>query len=236
MNSGRRLYATMQRNASKMGARLLATTNAWVPGDESVAEQIEDTASKRPGIMVFGPQFEAHVEDIGDVEQLRAGVALTYRDAPWVDQVRIVQCDTTVSADDFVAPEALAQYQVTGYGGSDLSPALLHLAEDPQTRAVVAITDGDVAAFVEPVEPETGLFQLVEHPGEVDRTYQRHDLERPGGGFGQHAGVGRRVAFGDHDAGQRGGCRGGRRAAARRAGPVSSAPRGRRRWHRCPQW
>ena len=53
--------------------------------------------------------------------------------------------DTTVSADDFVAPEALAQYQVTGYGGSDLSPALLHLAEDPQTRAVVAITDGDVA-------------------------------------------------------------------------------------------
>lgn len=89
-NSGRRLYATMQRNASKMGARLLATTNAWVPGDESVAEQIEDTASKRPGIMVFGPQFEAHVEDIGDVEQLRAGVALTYRDAPWVDQVRIV--------------------------------------------------------------------------------------------------------------------------------------------------
>jgi predicted metal-dependent peptidase len=73
------------------------------------------------------------------------GALADFCDAVGVDQVRIVQCDTTVSADDFVAPEALAQYQVTGYGGSDLSPALLHLAEDPQTRAVVAITDGDVA-------------------------------------------------------------------------------------------
>jgi predicted metal-dependent peptidase len=72
------------------------------------------------------------------------GALADFCDAVGVDQVRIVQCDTAVSADDFVAPEALAQYQVTGYGGSDLSPALLRLAEDARTRAVVVVTDGDV--------------------------------------------------------------------------------------------
>ena len=89
-NSGRRLYATLLRNASKMNARILATTNAWVPGDESVAEQIERAAQQSPGIMVFGPQFEAVVDDVTDAEQLRAGLAVTYRDAPWVDQERIL--------------------------------------------------------------------------------------------------------------------------------------------------
>jgi predicted metal-dependent peptidase len=72
------------------------------------------------------------------------GALADFCDAVGVDQVRIVQCDTAVSADDFVAPEALAHYEVTGYGGSDLSPALLHLAADPHTRAVVVVTDGDV--------------------------------------------------------------------------------------------
>lgn len=89
-NRGLKLHATMARNVSKMGGRLLATTNAWVPGDESVAEQIEHAALTQPGILVFGPQFEASVEDVGDVDELSAGVAVTYRDCPWVDQRRIV--------------------------------------------------------------------------------------------------------------------------------------------------
>lgn len=89
-NGGRRLHATMLRNASKMGARILATTNAWVPGDESVAEQVEVAAAQAPGIMVYGPQYECRVEDPTDVEALRAGLARTYRDAPWVDLERIV--------------------------------------------------------------------------------------------------------------------------------------------------
>lgn len=89
-NGGRRLYATLLRNATKMGSRLLATTNAWVPGDESVAEQIESAASRVPGIYIVGPQYEATIEDLSDVDQLRAGLRHTYRDAPWVDVERIV--------------------------------------------------------------------------------------------------------------------------------------------------
>ena len=101
-NSGRRLYSVLLRNASKMNARILATTNAWVPGDESVAEQIERAAEQTAGIMIFGPQFEATVDDVTDAEQLRTGLALTYRDAPWVDQERILaDClDPDMSVED----------------------------------------------------------------------------------------------------------------------------------------
>ena len=32
-----------------------------------------------------------------------------------------------------------------GYGGSDMSPAMLHLADDPRVEAVIVLTDGDIA-------------------------------------------------------------------------------------------
>ena len=88
-NGGRRLYATIARNASKMGARVLATTNAFVPGYESVAEQIESAALSTPGVMVYGPQYEARVKDIANRDELVAGLRVAYRDAPWVDVDRI---------------------------------------------------------------------------------------------------------------------------------------------------
>ena len=72
-------------------------------------------------------------------------------DAVGVDQVRLVQCDAAVTADELVPPEALTERQVTGYGGSDLSPALRHLADDQHVRAVVVVTDGDIAYPPEPM-------------------------------------------------------------------------------------
>jgi predicted metal-dependent peptidase len=65
-------------------------------------------------------------------------------DAVGVDQVRIVQCDTTVTADDSVDPAQLEHYAISGYGGSDLSPAMEHLASDPAVRAVIVITDAEI--------------------------------------------------------------------------------------------
>jgi predicted metal-dependent peptidase len=80
-------------------------------------------------------------------------------DAVGVDQVRLVQCDAAVTADELVAPEALAERQVTGYGGSDLSPALRHLADDQHVRAVVVVTDGEIAYPPEP-QPYDVLWVL----------------------------------------------------------------------------
>jgi predicted metal-dependent peptidase len=72
------------------------------------------------------------------------GAIADFCDAAGVDQVRLVQCDAAVTADAFVDPADLASCEIGGYGGSDLTPALEHLADDARTRAVVVLTDGDV--------------------------------------------------------------------------------------------
>jgi predicted metal-dependent peptidase len=61
-----------------------------------------------------------------------------------VDQIRLLQCDVDVTSDETLSPGELAQYQVTGFGGSDLTPAMELLAADPQVRAAAIITDGDI--------------------------------------------------------------------------------------------
>lgn len=61
-----------------------------------------------------------------------------------VDEIRLVQCDAAVTGDEVLSPEALANYQVSGFGGSNLSPAMHALAEDARVTAAVVITDGDI--------------------------------------------------------------------------------------------
>lgn len=62
-----------------------------------------------------------------------------------VDEIRLMQCDAAVTGDEMLSPEALANYQVSGFGGSDLSPAMRSLAEDDRVTAALVITDGDIA-------------------------------------------------------------------------------------------
>ena len=73
------------------------------------------------------------------------GAIADFCDAVAVDAVRIVQCDTVVTSDELVDPAELARRELRGFGGSDLSPAMLHLAADPTVRATAVVTDGDVA-------------------------------------------------------------------------------------------
>ena len=61
-----------------------------------------------------------------------------------MEQLHILQCDTEVTADDFVDIEKLDKYEISGYGGSDMSPAMLKLAEDPDVTSVLVITDGEI--------------------------------------------------------------------------------------------
>jgi predicted metal-dependent peptidase len=62
-----------------------------------------------------------------------------------VDEIRVVQCDAAVTNDEMLSPEALANYQVSGFGGSDLTPAMRSLGEDARVTAALVITDGDIA-------------------------------------------------------------------------------------------
>ena len=82
---------------------------------------------------------------------LALGAIADFCDGAGVDQVRIVQCDATVTGDDVVSPDDLSTYAVRGFGGSDLSPAMMMLADDPLVRAAVIVTDGDIAFPAEPM-------------------------------------------------------------------------------------
>ena len=79
------------------------------------------------------------------------GAIADFCDGAGVDQVRIVQCDASVTGDDVVSPDDLSTYAVRGFGGSDLSPAMMMLADDPLVRATVIVTDGDIAFPAEPM-------------------------------------------------------------------------------------
>ena len=72
------------------------------------------------------------------------GAIADFCDAVGVEQVRVVQCDAQVTADDLLTPYELARRPLSGFGGSDLTPALEYLAADPQVRAVLVLTDGDI--------------------------------------------------------------------------------------------
>jgi predicted metal-dependent peptidase len=87
------------------------------------------------------------------------GAIADFCDAAAVDQIRLVQCDTAVTSDRFLTPEELARHEITGYGGSDLSPALRHLADDARVEAVVVLTDGEITYPPEPM-PYSVLWVL----------------------------------------------------------------------------
>jgi predicted metal-dependent peptidase len=82
------------------------------------------------------------------------GTLAEFCDAVAVDRVRLVQCDAALTRDELLDPHELAERRIEGYGGSDLSPALRYLAEDQHVRAVVVITDGEIAYPPEPMPYE----------------------------------------------------------------------------------
>lgn len=95
-NGGHRLAATIRRNLAKMGGRSTETTNAWRPGEGSVAELTAEYAAKiTQGVVRDAGLLTDHVEapadiDLRDEQSLRRGLKAVYGDATWVDQDRIV--------------------------------------------------------------------------------------------------------------------------------------------------
>ena len=88
-----------------------------------------------------------------------------------MEQLHLMQCDVQVAADDFVDIGNLAKYRVAGYGGSDMSPAMLKLAEDPEVVSVLVITDGFVAYPPQEKIPYDVLWCLPEYSRGVTFPY-----------------------------------------------------------------
>ena len=71
---------------------------------------------------------------LGSLEQFARAASVT--------TVRILQCDVNVTFDELVEIDDLAKFQAQGGGGSDMSPAMLRLADDPTVEHVIVMTDG----------------------------------------------------------------------------------------------
>lgn len=72
------------------------------------------------------------------------GAIADFCEATGIDEIRVIQCDTEVTGDAMLSPGELAEYEVRGYGGSDMTPAMQALAEDARVSAAIIITDGDI--------------------------------------------------------------------------------------------
>lgn len=88
-----------------------------------------------------------------------------------VEQVHLLQCDVGITSDEIVEIGQLEQYEIKGFGGSDMSPAMLRLADDPEVEAVIVLTDGYVD-YPEESMPYHLLWCLVEtDPNNVEFNY-----------------------------------------------------------------
>ena len=87
---------------------------------------------------------------VEDIPQALGAIA-DFCEALGVAEVHLIQCDTEVGGDEVLAPAELARWQISGYGGSDLGPAMLQLAENAEVTAAVVLTDGDITFPEEPV-------------------------------------------------------------------------------------
>ena len=70
------------------------------------------------------------------------GMIGSFCEAMNIDEIRLVTCDTEVTLDERLSPRQLQEFEITGFGGSDMSPAMHRLADDPATEVAMVLTDG----------------------------------------------------------------------------------------------
>ena len=152
--------------------------DAVTPGPRSFAKPSRRGGERDDGIILPGRKREGwalHVvmDTSGSmVETLPhiLGLLAAFCEGAGVGQVHILQCDVGVTADEWLDPAELQSYKVTGFGGSDMSPGMDQLSEDPEVAAVLVLTDGYIS-FPAEEPPYAVLWGLVDGWTEFHPTY-----------------------------------------------------------------
>lgn len=97
-NGGIELAATLQDNLAKSGSRLLETSNAWVPGEDSVAEATfaaweaqEEGRTRGKTKILYDARVAAPDVELTDPDSLRAELEWVYEDCWWQDVQPIME-------------------------------------------------------------------------------------------------------------------------------------------------
>ncbi|MEV5136257.1 terminase [Streptomyces syringium] len=103
-NNGDKMYATIDGNATKRDSRYLAITNAYLPGEDSVAEQMREAYEKildgrAADIGYMYDSIEAHPATPLTPEAIRIVLPKIRGDATWLRVETILQSilDTTIA-------------------------------------------------------------------------------------------------------------------------------------------
>lgn len=89
-NGGKKLASTLRRNVAKMAGRSYETTNSYIPGEGSVAEDTHKAAESGRAGLFYDAVEAPHVQPEDDDATLLAALEVSYGDATWVDLTRIV--------------------------------------------------------------------------------------------------------------------------------------------------
>lgn len=143
--------------------------DAVTPGPRSFARPSRRGADRADGVVLPGRTREGwalHVVLDTSGSMLSTlphilGLLASFCEGAGVTQVHVMQCDVGVTADDWLDPAELAAYRVTGFGGSDMSPAMDALADDPEVSAVLVLTDG-LISYPADEPPYAVLWGLVD--------------------------------------------------------------------------
>jgi hypothetical protein len=89
-NGGVELAAVLEDNLAKSGSRLLETSNAWVPGQDSVAESTweawlaqEEGRTRGETKILYDARLAPPDTDMSDPESLRSALEWVYGDCDW---------------------------------------------------------------------------------------------------------------------------------------------------------
>lgn len=98
VNGGIELKRVMDRNARKSGSRLLETSNAWIPGRDSIAEETYEAwvmqelgQLKGDAKILYDCRMAPPDIDFDNPEDILRGVDFAYGDAHWVNRTDIVE-------------------------------------------------------------------------------------------------------------------------------------------------
>jgi len=124
--------------------------DAVAPAGRTYARASRRGADRDDGVVLCGRFREGwtlHIVldtsgSMADVLPKVLGTIGSFCDGAGVSEVHVLQCDVEVTRDEWLEPAQLAEYKIAGFGGSDMSPGLNRLAEDPEVTAALVLTDG----------------------------------------------------------------------------------------------
>lgn len=174
-NGGTDLMQVMDRNARKSGSRILETSNAWVPGKDSVAEHTYESWIAQEEGRLKGKQkilYDARMAppdvDWDDPDDISRGVDFAYGDAYWVNRKDIVEAILSPLTPLDVTkrfymnwPEAAEDAWVTQQEWAAMSDPTHHLADGADITLGFDGSRVDDATALIGCEIETGwVFEL----------------------------------------------------------------------------